>query len=74
MTWKRYDDFMARSIGQLARYALEDLRAFVGKDRAMTCLSCRHSVGNHAGLWCTLHLREAKRRCPQFEYEPGTDE
>ena len=40
----------------------------------MTCLSCRHSIGNQAGLWCTLHLREARRRCVQFEYEPGTDD
>lgn len=35
MTWKRYDDYMARSIGQLARYAQEDLREYVGRHRRL---------------------------------------
>lgn len=33
MTWKRYDDYMARSIGQLARYAMEDVRECAWKHR-----------------------------------------
>jgi len=33
VTWKRYDDYMARSIGQLARYALEDVREYAEREK-----------------------------------------
>lgn len=33
MTWKRYDDYMARSIGQLARYAMEDVRECAEREK-----------------------------------------
>lgn len=47
----------------------------------MTCKSCKHSGQTlSAGkpfrliLWCEKHRKEADEKCPDFEYEPGTDE
>ena len=41
----------------------------------MTCFSYLHSrYADGKRLWCALHRGPAIHRCPQFCYEPGTDE
>ena len=47
----------------------------------MTCKSCKYSGQRvlpgkryRFVLWCEKHRKEADEKCPDFEYEPGTDE
>jgi len=41
----------------------------------LTCRSCVHSRYQPGPrLWCALHKGPCVRKCPQFVYEPGTDE
>lgn len=42
---------------------------------ALTCLSCSHvRATNDKRPYCALHKGPCVRRCPQFQYEPGSDE
>ena len=42
----------------------------------MTCWSCRHSIGTMDSElpFCKKRGDYRSRTCPDFEYEPGTDE
>lgn len=45
----------------------------------LTCQSCLHSIAEldalaRPVLKCQLSNEKARRRCNEFEYEPGTDE
>lgn len=42
----------------------------------MTCASCYYSAHKHgeSRLWCLKYQGPALRRCPAFDYAPGTDE
>ena len=42
----------------------------------LTCRSCLHSryAGDGARLYCSVHRGPCVRRCPDFDYAPGSDE
>lgn len=43
-------------------------------ERAMTCFSCRYSIGSMRGLLCSLTKTAATVVCHRFVREPGSDE